>query len=111
MNTLEYIDAIKKRIGKDSDYAVAKVLEIRESTIAGYRKRGGQMDDEIATRVAALLHLHPGLVMLDMHRARAKTPAEINIWQEIYKGFRTLLPHAKFAGVDNRRLPRQAATV
>lgn len=95
MNTLEYLDAVKKRIGKDSDYAVAKALQMRSSTISGYRSRGGQMDDEIAAKVAAILDLHPGLVMLDMHRERARSTEEANIWQEIYKGFRTLLPHAK----------------
>lgn len=109
MNTLEYLDAIKKRIGKDSDYAVAKALGMSESTIHGYRKRGGQMDDEIAAKVAALLGLHPGLVVLDMHRERAKTPEERTIWQEIYKGFLTLLPHARSGGgAERRRLPRVA---
>lgn len=106
MNTLEYLDAIKQRIGKDSDYAVAKALNIRESTIAGYRKRGGQMDDEIAAKAAAVLGIHPGLVILDMHRERAKTPAERTLWQEIYRGFLTLLPRAKFGGEEKRRLPR-----
>ena len=108
MNTIEYLDAIKKRIGKESDYAVAKALGINESTIAGYRKRGGQMDDEIAAKAAVILGLHPGLVVLDMHRARAKTPTELSIWQEIYKGFLTLLPHARSGGEERRRLPRVA---
>lgn len=109
MNTIEYLDAIKARIGKTSDYAVAKALGINESTIAGYRKRGGQMDDEIAAKAAAILDLHPGLVVLDMHRERAKTPAEVSIWQEIYRGFLTLLPHARSGGgADRRRLPRVA---
>lgn len=108
MNTIEYLDAVKKRIGKDSDYAVAKALHLRSSTISGYRTRGGQMDDEIAAKVAELLGIHPGLVILDMHRARAKSPEEMNIWQEIYKGFLTLLPHAKFAGNERRSSPRVA---
>ena len=108
MNTLEYLDAVKARIGKDSDYAVAKALNIRTSTIAGYRKRGGQMEDDIAAKVAEILGLHPGLVVLDMHRERAKTPAEASIWHEIYKGFLTLLPHAKFGGGERRRFPRVA---
>lgn len=97
MDTLQYLDAAKVRLGIESDYALAKALKIRSSTIAGYKARGGQMDDEVAARVAAILGMHPGLVMLDMHRARAKTPAEQSIWQEIYKGFRTLLPHARTA--------------
>lgn len=108
MNTLEYLDAVKKRIGKDSDYAVAKALNLRTSTISGYRNRGGQMDDEIAAKVAAILGIHPGLVVLDMHRERAKTPAEASIWQEIYKGFLTLLPHARSGGEERRRFPRVA---
>lgn len=95
MNTLEYLDAVRTRIGKESDYAVAKALQMRASTISGYRTRGGQMDDEIATKVADLLDIHPGLVILDMHLERARTPGEASIWREIYEGFRTLLPHAK----------------
>ncbi|RFP36145.1 hypothetical protein [Duganella sp. BJB476] len=95
MNTLEYLDAAKAKLGIESDYALAKKLNLRASTIAGYRARGGQMDDDVATRLAEILGVHPGLVMLDMHRARAKTPAEQSIWQEIYKGFLSLLPHAK----------------
>lgn len=95
MNTLEYLDAVKEKLGIESDYAVAKALHIRHSTISGYRARGGQMDDEVAAKVAEALEMHPGLVILDMHRARAKTPAEASIWQDIYKGFRSLLLHAK----------------
>ncbi|UQV43951.1 hypothetical protein KIV45_18885 [Janthinobacterium lividum] len=95
MNTFEYLDAVKRKLGIDSDYAVAKALKIRPSTISGYRSRDGQMDDEIATKVAELLGMHPGLVILDMHRERAKTPAEQTIWQEIFEGFHVLLLHAK----------------
>lgn len=97
MNTIEYLDAAKSRLGIESDYALAKVMKMRASTISNYRSGRSQMDDDIAARVAQILGMHPGLVMLDMHRARAKTPAEQSIWQEIYKGFRTLLPHAKTA--------------
>ncbi|NIA56194.1 hypothetical protein HAV22_21410 [Massilia sp. TW-1] len=109
MNTLEYLDALKKRIGKDSDYAVAKALGVRTSTISGYRKRGGQMEDVIAMKAAAILGLHPGLVVLDMHRERAKETSEESIWQDIYAGFLKLLPHARRGkGPERRRLPRVA---
>jgi hypothetical protein len=91
MNTLEYLDAVKARLGVESDYAVAKALKMRPSTISGYRARGGQMDDEICMKVAEILGMHPGLVMLDMHRERAKTPQERSAWQEIFSGFLRLL--------------------
>lgn len=98
MNTIEYLDAAKARLGIESDYALAKKLGMRASTISNYRAGRGQMDDEIATKVAVAAGIHPGIVMLDMHRARAKTPAEQSIWQEIFEGFLTLLPRAKSVG-------------
>jgi hypothetical protein len=95
MNTIEYMAAVKARLGIDSDYAFSKALGITRQAVSRYSKGHGQFDDDIARRVAAILDIHPGLVMLDMRRERAKTPEDRSIWQEIYKGFRTLLPHAE----------------
>lgn len=111
MNTVEYLDAAKRAVSVESDYALAKQLGVRTSTISNYRSGRSQMDDEMATKVAAAIGVHPGLVILDMHRERAKTPAERSVWSEIYKGFLTLLPRAKFVGPERRSLPRRAATV
>lgn len=91
MNTLEYLEAVKKRLGIESDYALAKVLKMRASTISNYRSGRGQMDDEIAVKVAEVLGLHPGVVVLDMHRERAKTPAAKSLWKEIAEGFLSLV--------------------
>lgn len=99
MNTIEYMAAVKKRLGIDSDYAFSKALGISRQAVSRYSKGHGQFDDDVARRVAEILGIHPGLVMLDMHRERAKTPQEQSIWQEIYKGFRTLLAPAKGAGL------------
>ena len=108
MNTIEYLDAAKRALGVESDYALAKKLQMRASSISNYRAGRSHMDDEVAGKVAAVLGTHPGLVILDMHRERAKSPAEKSLWGEIYKGFLTLLPHAKFGGVERRALPRVA---
>jgi hypothetical protein len=109
MNTLEYLDAAKRALGVDSDYALAKRLNMRPSSISNYRSGRSSMDDDVCAKVAAAIGTHPGLVMLDMHKERAKTPAERSIWQEIYKGFLKLLPHARRgAGAERRRLPRVA---
>lgn len=97
MKTTEYLDAVMQRQGLKTDYAVAKALKVRPSTVYGYREGRSLPDDEVAARIAELLEMHPGLVVLDMHRERAKTPAERSIWEEIFKGFRTLLPRANFS--------------
>lgn len=95
MNTLEYLDAAKLRLGIESDYALAKVLKMRASTISNYRARGGQMDDEIAMKVAQVLNKEPGLVMLDMHIERCKTPelraALTGFMEKISASFNALL--------------------
>lgn len=95
MNTLEYIDAVKQRRGVTSDYALAKELGVAKQTISNYRKGKTHFDDAVCRRVAEILGMHPGLVMLDMQRERAQTPEARTVWQEVFEGFLTLLPRAK----------------
>lgn len=95
MNTIEYIDALKQRLGIDSDYALSKRLGIAKQTMSSYRMGKTHFDDAVCQRVGEILGVHPGLVMLDMQRARAKTPQERSVWQEIYQGFLILLQPAK----------------
>lgn len=94
MNTIEYMDAVKKRRGITSDYALSKELGVTKQSVSRYSKGIGHFDETVCSRVAEILGIHPGLVMLDMQRERAKTPQERNVWQEIYMGFRMLLPRA-----------------
>ncbi|OEZ93493.1 helix-turn-helix protein [Janthinobacterium sp. HH106] len=95
MNTMEYMGAVKAALGIESDYALSKALNVTRQTVSRYVQGKGYFDDAVAVKVAELLQIHPGLVMLDMHRERAKTPAEQTIWQEIFEGFHVLLLHAK----------------
>lgn len=53
------------------------------------------MSDETCLKVAAILKIHAGLVMIDMHRERASTPEQVNIWKDISRGFLLLLMPAK----------------
>ncbi|MGK5049870.1 DUF3693 domain-containing protein [Janthinobacterium sp. GB4P2] len=98
MNTMEYMGAVKLALRIESDYALSKALNVTRQTVSRYVQGKGYFDDAVAVKVADLLKIHPGLVILDMHRERAKTPAEQTIWQEIYQGFLTLLPLAKSVG-------------
>jgi hypothetical protein len=95
MNTIEYLDAVKDALKIQSDYALAKHLEISKTAVSRYYHKGGTLDDDIARKVASVLGLHPGLVMLDMHRERASSPETEAIWTEIFQGFRAPLSLAK----------------
>lgn len=91
MNTAEYLDALRDELKLPSDYALHKTLGVTRQQISRYRNGHDVFSDEISLKVADLLRKHPGMVMLDMHRERAKTPQERKIWQEIFQGFLLLL--------------------
>ncbi|HJV86930.1 MAG TPA: helix-turn-helix domain-containing protein [Noviherbaspirillum sp.] len=99
MNTAEYLDALRAKLDLPSDYALQKVLGVTKQQVSRYRKGHDVFSDEVALRVAEFLGRHPGLVMLDMHRERAKTPESKALWQEIFKGFLLLLPRADWGMV------------
>lgn len=95
MNTIEYLDAVKKALGIESDYALHKALGVSKTAVSRYYHKGGNFDDDVARKVASLLGLHPGIVMLDMHRQRAQSPETMALWGEIFEGFLAPLSHAK----------------
>lgn len=97
MKTVEYLDALQKSLNLPSDYAVAKALKISKQAMSGYRTGRSQFDDEVATKVANALGIHPGIVMLDMHAERTKNEETRSIWREISAGFPALSLQANSA--------------
>lgn len=95
MNTTEYLDAVKKRLEIESDYALSKSLGVAKQTVSNYRNGKTHLDEKAARRVGEILNIHPGLVVLDMQRERARTSEEKTLWSDIYKGFLLLLRPAK----------------
>jgi DNA-binding XRE family transcriptional regulator len=94
MNALQYLAAVKEKKGITSDYALAKTLGVSQQSVGQWRKGVCGFNDETAQRIAAILDLHPGVVMLDIHREQARDDQTRAVWQEIFAGFRKLLPHA-----------------
>ncbi|GAC1610267.1 MAG: helix-turn-helix domain-containing protein [Aquirhabdus sp.] len=103
MNTNEYMDLAKKCLGIDSDYALAKHLEIRSSTISNYRSGKSKMDDVIALKIANIVGKNPAFVLADSHAERATNPEIRAIWRaaadKMSSGFNSLISCA---------LPRRA---
>lgn len=97
MKPSEYLDKVREATGSPSDYALQKYLGLNTQRISAYRKNREFFNDSIAMRVGELTGISPGLVMIDMHREKAKTPAEQSVWDEIFAGFPALLRHAKTA--------------
>lgn len=85
MNTNEYLDAAKTRLNIESDYALAKWLEINQGYITGYRSGKVRMDNYIAARIANLLEINPLQVIADTNAEREKCDRKRAFWRELVK--------------------------
>ena len=72
--------SIKKKRGSDSNYRIAKELEVSEGTARRWRD-GATMDDENATKIAVFLNLDPAYVLACINAERAKDSASYPLWQ------------------------------
>ena len=79
--TKGYIGEIKQRYKVESDYAVAKLLGCTPQRMNQY-KNGHTFGEDTALKVAELLELPPGLVLVCMEVERAKKSEVKTAWTE-----------------------------
>lgn len=106
MNTLEFLDAVKKRYSLPSDYALAKRLGVAPQNISSYRSGRRIIDDDMALQVALELKVNPLAVIATANAERAKTPEQRALWEKFSASFKGLL--SGWTGVERRlanRLP------
>lgn len=103
--TVEFLDAVKEKLGIESDYALAKRLGLSLSSVSSYRTGRRFFDDDAALIIATALGIHPFQVIASVNAERAKTPEMRARWMGLIEGFLSLLPHAKFV-VERRFAPR-----
>ena len=98
MNTLEYLSAAKKKLGIESDYALAKALKITQSTISSYRAGRSRLDDDVALSISEILGVNPLQVIADANAERAKTPEMrarwIGVMEKFSASFNSLMSRA-----------------
>lgn len=87
MNTIGYLDAVKKRLGIESDYALAKSLGFSLSSVSGYRTGRRFLDDDAALTVAQALNINPLIVIASANAERAKTPEQRERWSGVMEKF------------------------
>jgi transcriptional regulator with XRE-family HTH domain len=91
------MDEIMRRKRIPSDYALAKALGVSKQTISRYRSGYGHFDDAIALRVADLMGIDPGIVLIDVHLERTKNAEVRSVWEKVSAGFPALLSQANSA--------------
>lgn len=85
--TVQYLDAIRAKHGLTSDYQLAKLMDIRQSTISGYRAGRSHLDDLMSLKVADLLGIDPMEVISAANAERAKTQAVKEVWASAWMRF------------------------
>ena len=78
--TSEFLDAVKERHSLQSDYALAKRLGVRHSTISHYRSGRSSMDPKTAVKIAELLALDPLEVIAAAEVERARDEKTKGFW-------------------------------
>jgi predicted phage tail protein len=88
MKTVDYLNLLKKKIGKTSYYAVSKHLKANhnmgsEQTIAHYDKGVHALSDEMVIVFSKELDIAHGIIAADIQAERAKNPVTKKMWGQI----------------------------
>ena len=85
--TIQYLDAVKARLGIESDYGVAKALGITRAAVSRYRTGVGTFDDEVAMTVAEILKINPLEIIVASRAERAKNDVQRKKWERSWENF------------------------
>lgn len=88
MNTLQILHEVKIAIGKESDYAASKALNVTTACVSRYRNHGGTMDDKTAMRAAEITGHDPAEFIAWSHAQRSKSHPQAAVWRRIAARFR-----------------------
>jgi len=81
MKPSEYFDAAKERLNIESDYALAKALELPPQSIPAMRKGTRNVPLDVAFRLAITLELDPAQVVADLEEQREKNEKRRGFWR------------------------------
>jgi len=99
--TVQFLDAISRKLGGASDYAIAKELGVTRAAVSKYRNGISFFDDETCLKVARILDIDAGAVALAVHAERTKSPEVRKMWASLADrfavNFETLCEHLRIA--------------
>ena len=75
-----WLDAAKRELHVESDYALGKALGLTPQRISHYRTGRGGMDDDLAIRIAAVCKVPAIRVIAELHADRSKSPTARAVW-------------------------------
>ena len=83
MNTIEYLDKCKEKLGISSTYALAKAMGVDERVLSNYKKGRVIINDFVCFRIAQILEIDAAYVIADI---RSNTEKD-EVRREFFKSF------------------------
>jgi transcriptional regulator with XRE-family HTH domain len=83
--TQEYLNAAKKALGIESDYALAKWLGVTKQAASNWRTGKNIIDDYTAAKIADALNLDPLEVIAVANMERANEEERREYWRKIFR--------------------------
>jgi hypothetical protein len=80
MKANEYFEALKRKLEVETDYALAKKLDIPRQYVAGMRDGSRAMPNYLVMKIAITLELDPSAVLADLELQREKDPKKRAFW-------------------------------
>lgn len=90
MKTTEYLDAAKAKLGIDSDYELAKRLDITRMAISDYRHERRSPDNFTVFRLAVILENDPADMIADLESQREKDEKKAAFFRDFVSRANTL---------------------
>lgn len=88
MNTSELLEALKKKLGLESDYALARdFFKVHPNSMKRIREMG--LSEERALQVATALGLDPVQVLTGIRAERAKSDDVRKVWEKAAKSLKS----------------------
>lgn len=81
MTPAEYLDAAKARLNLQSDYELARRLDLSNKTIPAIRKGERHLPLDVAFRIAITLEIDPAQVVADLEEQREKNAKRRSFWR------------------------------
>jgi hypothetical protein len=85
--SLQMLDAMKLRLGLESDYAIAKHLGFTKSFLSSVRLGKAGFGDESGLIVAHVLNEDPAYILGLLHAERAKDDRARKVWEKVAATF------------------------
>lgn len=85
LKTTDWLNALKHKTKIESDYGIAKFLELTPQRISHYKHERDYFGPETAAKVADELGIDPAVIYAACHAERSRSDRERAIWTKIYE--------------------------